>query len=96
MSTSFALFRQHRIADLCTAQRLLHNFWQHKSLPAANDVTAGSIGTPIAAMLLTYLLVVLLTPQGRKRTWELLEAVLATLLMLCLLVAVLGMPVGKC
>lgn len=96
MGTSFALFRQHRIADLYTAQRLLLNVWQHRSLPAAKDVTAGSIATPIAAILLSYLLVVLLTPQGRKRTWELLEAVLATLLMLCLLVAVLGMPVGTC
>lgn len=87
-------FRQQRVADFQTAQRLLSDTWNNKSLPVLTDVTTGCVVTPVATVLLLNLLVILLTQHGRKRTWEIVEAVLASLLMLCLLVAVLGMPIG--
>ena len=87
-------FTQQRVEDLRSAQHVLLYAWKHKTLPALTDISTGCIATPIATALLLNLLVVLLTPHGRRRTWELVEAVLASLLMFCLLLAVLGMPIG--
>lgn len=85
---------QSRAADLRSAQTMMLNSWRTKSLPASQEITLGRILTPLALLLVLNLLAILSTSRGRRRVMELTEAVLASILMASLLVAVLGMPIG--
>ena len=87
-------FAQQRVADLQNAQNVLYLSWKRRSLPRLHELSLGCIITPVGTALLVQLLILQLHPHARRRTWEIIEAILATFLMLCLLVAVLGMPIG--
>lgn len=87
-------FYHSRAADVRAAQTMLLNIWRTKSLPASQEITIGRICTPLALLLVLNLLASLSTSHGRRRVMELTEAVLASIFMASLLLAVLGMPIG--
>lgn len=87
-------FIQQRATDLQTAQHMLYVSWKRKSFPRLHELSPGSIVTPLCTALVVQFLIILLNAKGRRRTCEIVEAVLATFLMICLLLAVIGMPIG--
>ena len=87
-------FVQQRATDLQTAQHVLYMSWKRKSFPQLHELSPGCIATPLCTALWVQFVIILLNPKGRRRTCEIVEAVLATFLMICLLLAVIGMPIG--
>lgn len=87
-------FFHARMADLKDAQVLMLDGWQTRSLPASHVLTVGRILTPLALLVFINVLLTLATSNGRRRFLEVTEAILASILMAALLVAVLGMPIG--
>ncbi|DBB01244.1 hypothetical protein WJX77_008818 [Trebouxia sp. C0004] len=87
-------FFHARIGDLKDAQVLMLDGWQTRSLPSSHVLTLGRILTPLALLVFLNVMLALATSNGRRRFLEVAEAVLASILMAALLVAVLGMPIG--
>lgn len=83
-----------RLADLKASQAIFLKSWHKRSLPASNELTLGRIFTPLALIAALNVTLAMTTRNGRRRCFEVIEAILASILIAALLVAVLGMPIG--
>ena len=84
-----------RLSDLHTGGQYLTNLWSANGRVASDGLTSSVIVTTLSAGLLLQVLLSLITGLGRKQLLQGLETIVASFLLVCLLVLVLGLPVGN-
>lgn len=87
-------FVQARLADLTAAQGLASKAWQDRTLPVWSDIPASSLYTTLAGMVLVQVLFAMATSKGRRLVFDVVETILAIILICVLLAIVIGLPIG--
>lgn len=89
-------FQTDRLQDLQTAYSMLQSIFVTKQLPQPADVSTSVVYTTLVTLVLCNLLgVLVLLPKGRRVIWDVLETILAILLIIALLIVILGLPFGE-
>ena len=83
-----------RLHDLLLAQELAAKALNERRLPSMQDVPESVAFTVAATALLSNIVLVLLTAQGRKAVRDVVDTGLAIVLLVLLLAIVLGLPIG--
>ena len=83
-----------RLSDLHTGGQYLINLWSASDSVASDGLTSSVFVTTVSAAVLLQVLLILISGLGRKQLLQGLETVVASFLLVCLLILVLGLPIG--
>ena len=88
-------FAAARLQDAATVRAYVSGILQQGNLAAPDEAQLAAIVSTLLLVVATNVLLMLLTPKGRKLVLDTVETVLAVALIAVLLAVVLGLPLGE-
>lgn len=84
-----------QLNDLSALRDLISRMTGYRLSADSGSLMSSSVGSTVVWLLLVNLVLVLITRRGRKLVFDVVETLLACILVVFLLTIVLGLPVGE-